>query len=199
MKYISEDKIYCYPNGVLKNKFKIHDENILNDIETEITTIHLTDMYKNPVNGEFDFSHYKKIHKKIFGDIYPFAGKTRTVSMTKGSTTFCIWMYIDEQCKTVFDFINEELLINEKYKKISKNDFIDIVAKAMIEINLIHPFREGNGRTLREYFRLLCLYCGYEIFYENSSKDEILEADIKGAAGTDSLLKDVLNKSLIKV
>lgn len=204
MKYRSEDginsgdNIYCYSNGVLKNKLKIKDDKILYDVETEITTIKLTDMQINPVKGNYDFEHYKNIHKRIFGDIYSFAGKTRMVSISKGEPGFCNFMFVDEQMELVFNLVKNELLDDEKYKSLSKQEYIKHIAKYMIDLNIIHPFREGNGRTLREYFRLLCKKCGYILLYDKCSDAEILEADIKGFYGDDNPLLIVLEKSLIK-
>lgn len=202
MKYRNEnnsiDEIYCYSSGVLKNKLGIDDEEKLSSLEAELTSINLASFLIHPVKGKLDFNHYKKIHKEIFGDIFAFAGKTRTVSMSKGSTTFCIWMYIDEQCEKTFDLINRELLENDKYKETNKKEFVELIAKYMTELNIIHPFREGNGRTLREYFRLLYIKCGYELKYGNCTKEEVLEADIEAAQGNNELLVNLLNKIVKK-
>lgn len=193
------DEIYCYPNGVLKNKLGIMDEDTLSKLEAELTSINLTSFLIKPVKGNLDFKHYKKIHKEIFEDIFVFAGKTRTVSMSKGTTAFCLWMYIDEQCEKLFKLIENELLLNKKYKEIEKKEFINLIAKYMTELNVIHPFREGNGRTLREYFRLLFLKCGYELHYAKCTKEEILEADIASFQGNENLLLDLLNKITNKI
>lgn len=200
MRYRSEeDKVYCYENGVLKNKFNMRDEKILNMIEAELTSLHLADIHKNGIKGNFNFAHYKYIHKKIFGDIYPFAGKTRTVSISKGDTTFCIWMYIDEQMELIFEQIRINIIENPNILKLSKNDLILLISEYMVELNMIHPFREGNGRTLREYFRLLSLYLGYQLDYSECDKYEILEADIRGTKGDLNPLIKVLEKSLNKI
>ena len=203
MKYRNEnnsiDEVYCYPNGVLKNKLGIMDEDTLSKLEAEITSINLASFLINPVKGKLDFKHYKKIHKEIFGDIFAFAGKTRTVSMSKGTTAFCMWMYIDEQCEKTFESIKIEILENKRYKEIEKEEFIRLIVKYMTELNVIHPFREGNGRTLREYFRLLCLKCGYELNYASSTKDEILGADIASFQGNEELILNLLNKTIKKI
>ena len=73
MKYRNEnnsiDEVYCYPNGVLKNKLGIMDEDTLSKLEAEITSINLASFLINPVKGKLDFKHYKKIHKEIFRKI----------------------------------------------------------------------------------------------------------------------------------
>lgn len=203
MKYRSEnnsiDEIYCYSNGVFKNKLGIDDEDKLNSLEAELTSINLAGFLIHPVKGKLDFKHYKKIHKEIFGDLFAFAGKTRTVSMSKGTTAFCIWMFIDEQCEKTFNLIHKELLENKKYREIDKKEFVKLIAKYMTELNIIHPFREGNGRTLREYFRLLCFKCEYELTYVNCTIEEILEADIAAVQGNDELILKLLNKIIKKM
>lgn len=193
------DEIYCYPNGVLKNKLGITNEDILSNLEAELTSIKLANFLINPIKGNLDFDHYKKIHKEIFEDLFAFAGRTRTVSMSKGTTAFCLWMYIDEQCDKIFKQIKNELFQERRFIKIEKEEFIGLIAKYMTELNVIHPFREGNGRTLREYFRLLCLKCGYELHYAKCTKEEILEADITSFQGNEKLLLNLLNKIVTKI
>lgn len=193
------DEIYCYPNGVLKNKLGITNEDILSNLEAELTSIKLANFLINPIKGNLDFDHYKKIHKEIFEDLFAFAGRTRTVSMSKGTTAFCLWMYIDEQCDKIFKQIKSELFQERRFIKIEKEEFIGLIAKYMTELNVIHPFREGNGRTLREYFRLLCLKCGYELHYAKCTKEEILEADIASFQGNEKLLLNLLNKIVTKI
>ena len=79
----------CYEGtSCLINKLDIRDEKQLNIIESRITLAKISILQHNPMNGNFDFEHYKAIHKFIFEDLYDWAGITRTVDLSKKGTSF---------------------------------------------------------------------------------------------------------------
>lgn len=137
-------------NEVLKNKLGIKDANELEQKERMITTYKLANIYDNAnVAGPqtFDVSHYLNIHKYLFGDIYDFAGDIRVENIKK-SFSFCVPNLIYENLKRTLDKAKEhaKMIKNE-------NDIIDFMTYYYSELDVIHPFREGNGRTLREFLR----------------------------------------------
>lgn len=136
--------------NVLKNKLEIINYGELKEIEKNITTKKLIELYLSPIEGDFNAEHLCKIHKYIFDDIYDFAGKYRYVNMGKTRTaSFCDYTQIE-------NYLNE-LLINIDDKVLSRaySDFFYAEALAEVYHRLIeiHPFREGNGRTIREFMR----------------------------------------------
>jgi cell filamentation protein len=126
------------------------------------------------VKGNFGVSHLKKLHKYIFQDIYPFAGKFRLEDISKGNTFFCKSEFITENIESI---LNE--LKRDKYLKgLNAEDFSKKAAYYMSEINMIHPFREGNGRAIREFIRQLADKNGYVINWSLIDKDDLLKATI---------------------
>lgn len=87
--YTTTQSIYCYPGtNVLKNKLNIKDNKLLKTAEEEITLIKQMELLKNPIKGNFSKTHLMNIHKFIFEDIYPFAGKIRREQISKADTMF---------------------------------------------------------------------------------------------------------------
>lgn len=149
--YEAVNSIYCYPNSdILVNKLDIHDNNKLYVIERKLVLLKLYELRQNKQIGNFDIYHFISIHKFLFEDIYPFAGKIRTEDIAKDSFRFAKWEYIEDQLKELLNKLN-----SENFKNLSKEDFAKKLAYYMAELNVLHPFREGNGRTTREFIRQL--------------------------------------------
>ena len=166
------DTKYCYPDSdVLINKLDIKDVNKLHKFERKLTMIRLLELFDNPIKGNFDFKHLKDIHKFIFQDIYDWAGNVRIVDIAKGNM-FCNVKFIDSQAEEIFSNLKEEMYLSG----LNEEDFVKRLAYYLSEINALHPFREGNGRTQREFIRLLALKNGYVIKYDRISNDEMIRA-----------------------
>ncbi len=166
------DKKYCYPDSeVLKNKLNIRDKDKLFEAEKRLTFARLQKLQSDPVKGNFDFAHLKAIHKYIFQDLYDWAGKERTVDIGKGNL-FCTVPCIQEYAKSVFNKYHSQCYAN----KDNFEDFIRVFANNYGDLNALHPFREGNGRTQREFARLICLDCGYDFDLSCATHKEMLEA-----------------------
>lgn len=183
--------IYCYDGtDVLINKENIRDAKALAKYEADITMIRLYQIEeKQFVSGRFGMAHLKNIHKFIFQDIYPFAGKFRTENIIKGKTEFCKSEFIVDNLNSLFD----ELKKNRCLKGLNQDDFSQKVAYYMSELNMIHPFREGNGRSTREFVRQLALSCGFIINWSLVGKETLLEAIIKAVNKDLILLAECIN------
>ena len=174
------DKEYCYPNSyVLKNKLNIKSQESLSTAEREITSLKIAVAKKNPIWGKFDLVHLQMIHKFIFGDIYTWAGELRHVNISKGNFRFAPLMYLEAAIENV--------------DKMPQGTFDEIVEK-YVEMNIIHPFREGNGRTQRVFISQLALNAGYEIDFTNTDTDKLMIATIQAANGVDMYLKEILGE-----
>lgn len=169
------DVKYCYPNSfVLKNKLNIISAEELELAERRITSLRLAEVYINPIKGDFDLQHLKNIHKHIFQDIYSWAGEIRTVNISKNSDMFYNHMYIADGANELFSKLKKEnYLIGASHESICEK-----LAYYLGEINAMHPFREGNGRTQRILIEDLARVAGYDISFHNVSKDEMIEASI---------------------
>lgn len=128
---------------VLKNKFNITDQVELNKQEEKISkgkAIKLYDSGKINTVKVGTFAGLKQIHKYLFEDIYDFAGKMRDVNLSKGSFRFAPVMYLAQALKSI--------------DKMPQSTFDEIVEK-YVEMNIAHPFREGNGRATRIWLDLI--------------------------------------------
>lgn len=174
--YKENQSRYCYEGtNVLINKFDIRDSEKLKKLEADITQHNLMRLEKNPVMGNFDLKHIQKIHFEIFKDLYDFAGKIREERIYKGNTEFCLPQYINTYSQDIFKDLKKENYL----KDLNKSAFAEKAAHYMAEINILHPFREGNGRTQREFVRSLALNAGYKLDWSMVNKDTLLDASIK--------------------
>ena len=173
--YTTTQSIYCYPDSnVLKNKLNIRDNKLLKTAEEEITLIKQMELLKNPIKGNFSRAHLMNIHKFIFEDIYSFAGKNRREQISKADTMFYPPNLIDRELDKVFAKIKEKNMLKET----DEEKVFDNLAYVMAELNIIHPFREGNGRSIREFIRLMAKRMGSNLNWGNVDKEELLEASI---------------------
>lgn len=185
----------CYEGTTcLINKFDINDENILKDLETTVTFGKITEYTLNPLFDTFDANHYKAIHKYLFEDIYDWAGEYRTVDMSKKGTSFAKAESIDELMSKCF----ARLQAKNCFQGLSFNDFIDSIVEFYCVTNMIHPFREGNGRTQRLFLTQLINLNNYSIDFSKIDTDELMIATIQAANGVTDYLKGIF-KNAIKV
>jgi len=173
-KYTRVDNIqsvYCYQEtNVYINNFNIQSEERLKDIESDLTQNRLLELAKTPIKGKLDKSYLIRLHRYIFQDIYPFAGEIRVEDIWKQSTFFCRSQFIINELDRIF-----EQLKNEKFLKTYGDDeFVSRLTYYMSEINIIHPFREGNGRVIREFIRVLALKTDRLVNWHLVDSDKLL-------------------------
>lgn len=174
------DSKYCYDNShVLRNKLNIRDEEELVKAEREITSIRAAQILAEGMGGVFDYEAYKRLHGKLFGEIFDWAGEIRHVNIAKGNK-FCLYEYIDDHMIKLF-----EELKNESYLK----DIVDeeLIGKRLAyylgELNAIHPFREGNGRSQRLFIELLANHVGYDVDFDLIDNKRMLIASAQSFYG----------------
>lgn len=135
------DEIYCYEGtDTLKNKQNIHDTQKLENYERSVVAIKLMALNKQGITGKFDIQHLKDIHFFLFGDIYPFAGEFRRENISKGYFQFATWEYIESELSSLLQRLQEENYLLD----LSQEDFVQRLAYYWSELNVLHPFREGN-------------------------------------------------------
>jgi cell filamentation protein len=185
---------YCYPGtDILINKLNIRDEDQLSRAERDITRLKLLKLFKSPVPIKFDFALLCNIHKTIFEDIYSWAGQIRKGDfLSKGSSIFCRGSLIQKNADTIFGSLAGENHLCD----LEKQAFIFRLSYYMSEVNALHPFREGNGRTSREFFRQLALHANYLLDFSNTSKGDLLAADINAFNGVYDNLIAILDGAI---
>ncbi|MDR1158942.1 MAG: Fic family protein [Oscillospiraceae bacterium] len=170
----SWDSRYCYPNSsVLKNKIGITDGAALAVAEREITAATVAGIMDKPVCGKLDFKHLCAIHRAIFRDIFDWAGKPRTVNISKGNP-FCMSHAIPGYAEDIFGRLkNENFLLDT-----AAGEMPERLTYYLSEINVLHPFREGNGRTQRIFIEYLAQSAGYCVDFSGVSGKEMIEASV---------------------
>jgi cell filamentation protein len=140
LKYGTGNDPYCYKNtDVLINQLNIKDASILENAENEISDISSSSIDFAP---PYDFLYLQNIHQNLFGDLYAWAGQSRTIGMTKGDTMFCRPEYIQREIDKLF----KTLASANYFQNTPISVLIIKIAELYGDLNIIHPFREGNGR-----------------------------------------------------
>ena len=166
------DDRYCYPNSfVLKNKLGIQDADILAEAERRYTALNILEIKENPVRGRLDFKHLCAIHRAIFSDLYDWAGKPRTVNISKGNP-FCMSHAIPGYAEVIFLGLKDEGFLLGK----TSDEMPERLTYYLSEINVLHPFREGNGRAQRVFIEYLAQSAGYYVDFSDVDGEEMLEA-----------------------
>lgn len=191
MKYTGSDP-YIDENGVLINKKGIKDESELDKVERASSYMKALYLDQNPIKGKFDLKHLQAIHKKLFEDIYPFAGKIRDGYLQKGQQDFTMGYRIIPQAEKLFTQLkNEQFLKKTEPAKIAGR-----LAYYMGEINAIHPFREGNGRTQRIFIAQLAKEAGFELTFSKATQEEMINASIQAHRCDYKGLESIIEKGL---
>ena len=148
---------------------------------------------KKGIIGNFDSDHINSIHKYLFEDIYPFAGQYRNENIAKGVFRFAEWEYIEQELNRLLNNLkNENYLAN-----LSKEDLAERLAFYLSELNVLHPYREGNGRTIREFIRELALKNNYIFDISKIPPSEFLDASMKSIVDTKDLA-NIIDRCLEK-
>lgn len=178
---------YVYPGtNVLVNKFGITDLGKLSGVERMSSAANAMLLMREGVTGRFDRQHIQDIHRRIFGDVYGWAGEFRDIRIWKGSgTEFVapggIEAEIDGLCGRIRDAGYFQGLDHDG----AANAFADVMA----DLNGIHPFREGNGRTQRAFIGQLALNAGYDLDFTKMSENDMRNASMAAAHGNRNLMR----------
>lgn len=187
------DPYYCYGNtNVLKNKLNIRNPATFLEAEREISALKVASALKDEIPGNFDVAHLKRIHLFLFEDIFEWAGQFRKVNISKG-VPFANYDLIDKYLTEKLDELKKEDYLKECTDKMSLGKRL---AYYLGELNAVHPFREGNGRTQRMFIEYLSRKNGYEIEFSKINKEDMIDASIKSFYGNNSALEKLIISSL---
>ena len=165
----------------LENKLGIKSSAELAREEERISKKKAVELFENGMLETLEAGKFQtlcEIHKYLFDDIYDFAGKIRTVNISKGNFRFAPLMYLETAIKNV--------------DKMPQNTFDEIVEK-YVEMNIVHPFREGNGRSMRIWLdMMLKKQIGQVVDWSKIEKEDYLMAMER------SPIKDIEIKYILK-
>ncbi|MFG1702989.1 Fic/DOC family protein [Nonomuraea sp. M3C6] len=176
---------------MLRNRLGIADAQRLREAEAAVTGAALADLGTRTLPGGYDLAHLRSFHREIFGDLYPWAGEIRVVGIAR-SDPFCLPQHIETHSAEVFGALAKERYLRE----LPRDRFVDRLTHYFAEINAIHPFREGNGRTQRAFFRQLSREAGWPIDWSDLDPDGNAQASQASLRGDNGLLRALLDSLL---
>jgi cell filamentation protein len=182
-----------YPGtSVLINLEDIHDPEDLLERETELQLAAYEEMFGSfdeTLTPDLPFFYY--LHHMMFARLYVWAGRPRTVGISKGGTPFCPPQNIDAMMGALFSGLEGERWLAD----LDIESFIGRAAYYVCEINAVHPFREGNGRAIRFYLDVLLARARGDIFdWTLTNEDEYIRACVAGFAGDYKPMVSILER-----
>ena len=148
---------YVYPGtNVLKNRRDLRELALLAEYEGTMSAFRLAQLAAKPQLGQFDIPHLKRLHGYIFQDVYDWAGEFRTVNIARPGQFY--FAFIDQIVPTLNQLL-QSLKAEKHLSGLNPARFSER-AGYYLELNAVHPFRDGNGRTQREFIRQLALKIG---------------------------------------
>lgn len=186
-KYKSEDND---PYLLQQNLLGIRTYEELEEAEALAFLLRAVELERHAYPFSFSMDGFQDLHRHLFQDIYPFAGTFRDVQLMKGSTRFCQVQFLDRNAKDLFRKVQVEP------NWTSLEEAINRMAFFKAELNMLHPFREGNGRTIRIFIHAYARSKGWEWKYETIQRDVYMKAMIQSVTSTD-LLKQLFQDSLV--
>ena len=194
MKYENYKDYFYEGTEVLKNKSGITNQQQLNDQERSIVALRISEIslmsYKQlPGMGNFDFNHLKAINRFLFQDLYEWAGEMRKCEMEK-LDIFCLYSNLEYFANSIFEGLKKD----EYYIDLSYSDKLSKLADLFGDINALHPFREGNGRTQREFIEELAKVNGIDLDLTHIGQIKMIEASHRSMYGDNSYLLEMFNE-----
>lgn len=182
------DDPYVYPGSdVLRNMRDIRDKGELEELEARLTFLRSLQLASDPIPGEFDLVHLRAFHRYLFAGLYEWAGELRTVVLAK-TDLFCLPEHIEAYATEIFAKLSEE----GRLRNLDRDSFIDRLAHYAGDINALHPFRDGNGRTQRAFLAQLASDAGYRLDWERVDSQINIEASIASMQGDEAPMRNLL-------
>jgi cell filamentation protein len=184
-------------SGILRNKLGLKEQQSLDTAEADLLVVRETLFDLNPPKGNFDSQHLKAIHAYLFRDVYDWAGQFRIIPLAKAEyerggkiTRFSAPESIEHELEKVFtDLANQNFL-----QELQRKEFSRRIAVLFSEINRIHAFREGNGRTQRQFVRQLAKPLGYNLDFDAISRERLVQASVLSANGDLSMMERLMDE-----
>ncbi|MCG1033994.1 putative adenosine monophosphate-protein transferase Fic [Bacillus amyloliquefaciens] len=188
-KYGNDRDPYLYPGlNVMRNRLGIRQAERLAQAAYEFTALRAATLGLGPLLR--GLPHLCAIHQHIYQDIFDWAGDIREMDIYQGDTRFCHFAYIEKEGNALMQDLEEEgYLVG-----LEREDFINRLSHYYCEINVLHPFRIGNGIVQRIFFEQLAIHAGYQLDWRDIDPEEWAQANQSGAMGDLSALNAIFRK-----
>lgn len=177
----ADDPLWVPGTNVLRNLLGITDQKTLDEVELALFLIRADEPLPA---GKLDVAHYLSIHRHLFQDVYEWAGEIRSIRVGKAGNWFCYPEYIQGELARAFREYGDPDAVAE----LPAPEFARCTAHLLAEINAVHPFREGNGRTQLTFLTLLAANAGYTVNDGVLDPAEVLSAMIESFGGREDRL-----------
>lgn len=183
---------YTYPGSdVLRNKADLRNQADLDRFERGVTAIRLQSLREQPVQGDYGLKHLQDIHRKVFGDVYDWAGDVRAVDIAKGPPNDRTLFALREDIPIKAELLQATIEGANFLRGLDRKEFGAKMGEIYAVLNDIHPFREGNGRASREFMLQLAKESGHDLDYTRVVKHNWNEAAKQSARGNLEPIKEV--------
>lgn len=189
---MSVDDKYTYPGsgGVLVNHYNIRDAEQLDKALNAVASVRWAAISREPLPERFDVAQLQATHRRLFDDIYPFAGQFRDVDAQAVGTgiPYSRPEFIPAQART----IDEALRRDDYLRGMPRDQFVDRLAYHWGELTALHPMRDGNTRSQSAFVTQLAASAGYRIDWERVDIDELRTVRLHAVASSERPLADYL-------
>lgn len=185
------DETYCYAPDftVLRNSHDIRDQDALDRLERGLVRARVLEPM--PL-GDFDLAHLQAIHHHLFQDIYKWAGEIRTVDISKGGSQFQPKGYIEMGMGDV----HRRILKHDYMRGLDTDAFSNLAGEVIGDVNYVHPFREGNGRTQLYFFKQLATKAGHDVDLTQIKQDDWMAASHRAHQGDYTPMSKCLSETI---
>lgn len=189
---MNDDQEYCYPPDftILRNKLNIRDLPTLEAAERQFVMQRLLEAMPK---GDFDLEHLRAIHRHLFQDVYEWAGNVRTVEISKGSSQFLPRRLIE----TGMVDVHRRIVAANYFRGTSRDQFATGAGSILGDVNHVHPFREGNGRTQLQYLKQLAERAQHQIDLTRLGRSAWMEASRSSNDGDYESIRRCVRRALL--
>jgi cell filamentation protein len=176
-------------SGLLRNRLGVTEAHELRHVEAELTASRIYDLIRSPIPGAYDLAHLRAFHRQIFQDLYDWAGELRTVSIGRGSRLFSLPQHLEADAGELFGWLARV----EHLRGRDRDTFVDDLTALYADLNALHPFRDGNGRTQRAFLGQLAVEAGHPIHWAAMDPAENNAASKAAHEGDNDAVRSLLD------
>lgn len=195
---ISTSDPYLLPTGALRNRLGISDPAKLERAEKGLVDLRMARIDIDGPRGAFTFARLKEMHRYLFQDLYDWAGEPRTVALAKAEcdqgarTIFAQPADIERIGTAIFGRLAGE---QKALKGLSRPNFVEAVTKLFADVNALHPFREGNGRTQEAFVKALGRDAGHPIDLSAVTLERMIRVSIDAAKDDRTAMRQLFTEA----
>ncbi len=180
---------YLYPGlNVMRNRLGIRQAERLAQAAYELTALRVATLPLGP--SARGLPHLCAIHRHLYQDVFDWAGEIREIDIYQGDTRFCHFAYIEKEGNALMQDLEDEAYL----VGLNPEEFVARLSHYYCEINVLHPFRIGNGIAQRIFFEQLAIHAGYQLNWRDIDPEAWAQANQSGAMGDLSALQTIFGK-----